>query len=45
MREIPSYKSNNFFFKNQIGFVLIHVLECTLKNVYTRFGGPRYCRK
>ena len=43
MRELPSHKSNNFFFKSPIDF--IHVLECTLNNVFTKFGGPRYCRK
>jgi len=44
MREIQSYKSyksNNFFFKSPIGFVFIHILECSLQNqnVYTKFGG------
>ena len=23
---------------------VIHVLECILKNVYTKFGGHRYCK-
>jgi len=45
MREITSYKSNNFFFKSPIGFVFIHILESTLDNLYTKFGSPRYCRK
>jgi len=42
---ITSYKSNNFFLKCPIGFVFIYVLECTIMNVYTKFGGPSYCRK
>ena len=36
IHEIPSYKSNNFFFKSQIGLVFIYVLEFTLMNVYTK---------
>jgi len=29
-----------------ICFVLIvHVLECTLKNLHAKFGGHRYCNK